>query len=44
MSYITIDSIHLTRMYQVASAIAIDGHNWLFPMEFEVIETRSRES
>ena len=41
-----VDATHLTGRWrgQLVAASAIDGHNWLFPVAFGVLEVESEES
>ena len=44
--FLGVDSTHLTRRWrgQLASASAIDGHNWHFPVASGVFESKSAEN
>ena len=44
--YLAIDSTHLTGKYrgQLATACAIDGHNWLYPVAYAIIDSKTTES
>lgn len=44
--YLAIDSTHLTGKYrgQLAIACAVDGHNWLYPVAYAIIDSETTES
>jgi hypothetical protein len=43
---LAIDSTHLTGKYrgQLATACAIDGHNWLYPVAYGIIDSETSEN
>ena len=44
--YLAVDATHLTGRWrgQLVAASVVDGHNWLFPVVFGVVEAESEES
>jgi hypothetical protein len=44
--YLTVDAIALHGRFkgQLVAATAIDGHNWMFPAAYRVLEVESEES
>jgi hypothetical protein len=44
--FLGVDSTHLTRKWkgQLASATAIDGHNWMFPVCYRVFGSETTEN
>jgi len=44
--YISIDSTHLTGEWngQMPAALALDGHNWMFPLAFGFFDTETTEN
>jgi zinc finger SWIM domain-containing protein 3 len=44
--YLSIDSTFLTRRFrgQLATACAVDGHNWLFPVVFAIMECEDSDN
>ena len=46
MPYLAMDATALTGRWkgQLVAACAVDGHNWLFPVAFGVVEVESEQS
>jgi hypothetical protein len=44
--YLAIDSTFLTRRFrgQLACAIAVDGHNWMYPVGVRVFDSETEEN
>jgi hypothetical protein len=44
--YISIDSTHLTGEWngQMPAALALDGHNWMFPLAFGFFDTETKDN